>query len=57
MCIRDRDPVSVEITYGLDRIALALQGKNSVWEMDYGAGVSYGDALLQACLLYTSRCV
>ena len=44
----DLDPVSVEITYGLDRIALALQGKNSVWEMDYGAGVSYGDALLQA---------
>ncbi len=44
----DLDPVSVEITYGLDRIALALQGKNSVWEMDYGAGVTYGDALLQA---------
>ncbi len=44
----DLDPVSVEITYGLDRIALALQGKNSVWEMDYGAGVAYGDALLQA---------
>ncbi|MBK7219292.1 MAG: glycine--tRNA ligase subunit beta [Candidatus Promineofilum sp.] len=44
----DLNPVSVEITYGLDRIALALQGKNSVWEMDYGAGVSYGDALLQA---------
>jgi len=44
----DLSPVSVEITYGLDRIALALQGKNSVWEMDYGAGVKYGDALLQA---------
>ena len=34
--------------YKRQRIALALQGKNSVWEMDYGAGVSYGDALLQA---------
>ena len=44
----DLNPVSVEITYGLDRIALALQGKNSVWEMAYGAGVGYGDALLQA---------
>ena len=42
------DPVSVEITYGLDRIALALQGVDSVWEMDYGSGVGYGDALLQA---------
>ncbi len=41
------DPVSVEITYGLDRIALALQGVNSVWELDYGAGVPYGDILLQ----------
>jgi glycyl-tRNA synthetase len=42
------DPVSVELTYGLDRIALALQGKNSVWEIDYGAGIPYGDILLQS---------
>ena len=42
------DPVSVEITYGLDRIALALQGTDSVWEMDFGAGVGYGDMLLEA---------
>lgn len=41
------DPVSVEITYGLDRIALALQGADSVWEMDFGAGTIYGDLLLQ----------
>lgn len=42
------DPVSVEITYGLDRIALALQGVDSVWEIDYGAGTNYGDLLLEA---------
>lgn len=42
------DPVSVEITYGLDRIALALQGVNSVWELDYGAEIPYGDILLQS---------
>ncbi|MCA9934067.1 MAG: glycine--tRNA ligase subunit beta, partial [Anaerolineales bacterium] len=42
------DPVSVEITYGLDRIALALHGANSVWELNYGAGVPYGDVLLQS---------
>jgi glycyl-tRNA synthetase len=41
------DPVSVEITYGLDRIALALQGVDSVWEIDFGAGTIYGDLLLQ----------
>jgi glycyl-tRNA synthetase len=40
------DPVSVEITYGLDRIALALQGLESVWSMEYGAGIPYGDLLL-----------
>ena len=42
------DPVSVEITYGLDRIALALQAVDSVWKMEYGAGVAYGDILLQS---------
>jgi glycyl-tRNA synthetase len=42
------DPVSVEITYGLDRIALALQGADSVWEMEFGAGVPYADVLLQS---------
>ena len=41
------DPVAVEITYGLDRIVLALQGVEAVWEIDYGAGVGYGDALLR----------
>ncbi len=29
------DPVSVEITYGLERIALALQGKDEVWDIDW----------------------
>jgi len=40
------DPVSVEITYGLDRIALALQGLESVWSMEYGADIPYGELLL-----------
>ncbi|MCP4423329.1 MAG: glycine--tRNA ligase subunit beta, partial [Chloroflexi bacterium] len=42
------DPVSVELTYGLDRIVLALQGVDSVWKIDYGAGIPYGDILLQS---------
>ena len=42
------DAVAVEITYGLDRIALALQGVDSVWEMEYGAGIAYEDVLLQS---------
>ncbi|HID64468.1 MAG TPA: glycine--tRNA ligase subunit beta, partial [Anaerolineae bacterium] len=40
------DPVSVELTYGLERIVMFLQGVRSVWEIDWGAGLSYGDVLL-----------
>ncbi len=29
------EPVSVELTYGLERIALALQGKDAVWDLDW----------------------
>ena len=42
------DPVAVEITYGLDRIALALQGADSVWRMHYGAAIPYEDILLRS---------
>lgn len=42
------DPVCVELTYGLDRIILALQNKDSVWEIDYNDRISYGDVLLQS---------
>ncbi len=39
------DPVSVEITYGIERITLALQGKESAWEIDWLDGVNYGDVM------------
>lgn len=39
----DLDPVSVEITYGLERIAMYLQGANSVFDIVWGNGVKYGD--------------
>ena len=39
------DPVSVEITYGIERIVLALQGKDSAWEIDWLDGVNYGDMM------------
>ncbi|MCC6617017.1 MAG: glycine--tRNA ligase subunit beta [Anaerolineae bacterium] len=43
------NPVSVEITYGLERIALPLQGKDAVWHIDWMSnGLQYGDMLLQA---------
>jgi len=41
------DPVSVELTYGLERIVLFLQSVRSVWEMDWDGTHTYGDVLLQ----------
>ena len=39
------DPVSVEITYGIERIVLALQGVDAAWSIDWLDGVSYGDVM------------
>jgi len=42
------DPVSVELTYGLERLAMYIQGVENVYDLDYnGEGVSYGDVFLQ----------
>ncbi len=37
------DPVSVELTYGLERIAMYLQEKESVYDLDWNGVVTYGD--------------
>ena len=40
----DCAPVSGELTYGLERLATYIQGKDSVYDLAYNdAGVSYGD--------------
>ena len=39
----DLTPVSVELTYGLERIAMHLQGKDNVFDLEWAPGVSYGD--------------
>ena len=39
------NPVSVEITYGIERIVLALQGTDTAWSIDWLDGVSYGDVM------------
>jgi glycyl-tRNA synthetase alpha chain len=45
----DCDPVSGELTYGLERLAMYVQGVNSIYDLDYnGAGVKYGDVFLQS---------
>ncbi|MGH3376586.1 MAG: glycine--tRNA ligase subunit beta, partial [Actinoallomurus sp.] len=42
------DPVSVEITYGLERIIMALQGVAHFKDIAYAPGLSYGEAFGQA---------
>jgi glycyl-tRNA synthetase alpha chain len=39
----DLNPISLELTYGLERIAMYLQGKDNVYEIDWAPGVKYGD--------------
>ena len=45
----DCRPVPGEATYGLERLAMYLQGVDNVYDLDWnGAGVTYGDVYLQA---------
>ena len=40
----DCNPVSAELTYGMERLAMYVQGVENVYELDFnGRGVSYGD--------------
>ena len=42
------DPVTGELTYGLERLAMYVQGVDNVLDLDFnGAGVSYGDVFLE----------
>jgi len=43
----DCKPVSVEITYGLERLAMYLQNKDSVYDINWNEKVKYGDIYLQ----------
>ncbi len=39
----DCEPVCVEITYGLERLAMFIQNSDSVYDLDFGGGKTYGD--------------
>lgn len=43
----DCQPVSVEITYGLERLATYIQNKESVFEIEWVGDITYGDIYLQ----------
>jgi len=50
------DPVSAELTYGLERLAMYIQGVENVYRLDFnGQGVSYGDVFLQAEREYSAH--
>jgi glycyl-tRNA synthetase alpha chain len=39
----DLRPISVEITYGIERIAMYLQGIDNVYDLEWTPGIRYGD--------------
>lgn len=43
----DLEPISAELTYGLERIAMFLQEKESVFDLIWGDSVKYGDIYLE----------
>ncbi|MCX5777632.1 MAG: glycine--tRNA ligase subunit alpha [Elusimicrobia bacterium] len=43
----DLNPISVEITYGIERLAMYCQKKDSVYDLVWKEGVTYGDVHLK----------
>ena len=43
----DLSPISCEITYGLERIAMFLQRVDNVFDLEWGGGVKYAEVRLQ----------
>jgi glycyl-tRNA synthetase alpha chain len=43
----DLAPISCEITYGLERIAMFLQKVDNVFDLEWGGGVKYREVRLQ----------
>ncbi|MBC7356418.1 MAG: glycine--tRNA ligase subunit alpha [Desulfomicrobiaceae bacterium] len=44
----DLDPISCEITYGVERLTMYLQGKESVYDLQWNENVTYGDIYHQS---------
>ncbi|MDR1083651.1 MAG: glycine--tRNA ligase subunit alpha [Deltaproteobacteria bacterium] len=49
----DLTPVSVEFTYGLERLAMYLQGIDNVYELDWNGEIRYGDVHHQGEVEYS----
>jgi glycyl-tRNA synthetase alpha chain len=44
----DCKPVSGELTYGLERIAMYLQDVDNIYDVEWGAGIKYGEIFKRA---------
>ena len=50
------DPVAVEITYGLERLAMYIQGVENVYDLDFnGMGTKYGDVFKRSEVEYSAH--
>ena len=50
------DPVAVELTYGLERLAMYIQGVENVYDLAFnGDGVKYGEVFLRAEREYSAH--
>ena len=43
----DCNPIPIEITYGLERIAMFLQDKESIWDLNWNQNLKYSDIWIQ----------
>ena len=44
----DLDPIPVELTYGLERLAMYIQNKDNVFDLIWVDGITYGDVFKKA---------
>ncbi len=52
----DLSPISCEITYGLERIGMALQRVDNVYDMEWAPGVKYGEVRLREEIEQSKYC-
>ncbi|HGE73077.1 TPA: glycine--tRNA ligase subunit beta [Candidatus Poribacteria bacterium] len=50
----DLDPISVEITYGLERIAMNSQDVDSIFDIEWAYGITYGDVHYRSEVEYST---
>jgi glycyl-tRNA synthetase alpha chain len=49
------NPITAEITYGLERIAMYIQKKKNVFDVEWGNGISYGEIYHQNEVQYSKH--